>query len=479
MKNLLLIILTCITVASFSQGKSSRASVNLHVVNKPVVVWSDFPKDTAVVSSGIQAFSTVIKSRLPLDKVEIRVNNILTDAYQKSDFAPAIEPNRYEQKIVPTLTLRNGMNNVQFLVKNTEGVEITSGKIVYFDPTKISTLRNEADKNAPMIYVSNPSNIRNDYVLMYEDMVKLTGTVIDEAGIQELKVGGLVAPIRENGSFSVFLPLNVGQNSIVIEAKDINQNISLKKFTIERRNTDGVAYKAEEAKNYLLVIGVNKYKEWPKLNNAVSDATSIVRILTSQYKFEPDNTTIILDAEATRKNINDALRQLIEKVTPNDNLMIYYSGHGYFDKLLNEGYWVPVDGGRDDHSGFLANAQILKIIENINSHHTLLVADACFSGSLFASSTRGYADNMEKFKSRWGLASGRLEVVSDGDLGQNSPFAKSVIEFLATNKAPKVSVSELVHFVKQKVSEVSNQTPIGSPLKNVGDEGGEFIFYKR
>jgi hypothetical protein len=132
-----------------------------------------------------------------------------------------------------------------------------------------------------------------------------------------------------------------------------------------------------------------------------------------------------------------------------------------------------------DLSGFIPNSQILRIIENINSQHTFLVADACFSGSLFNSTTRGYSEHVEKYRSRWGLASGRLEEVSDGDAGKNSPFAKSFIEFLRTNQEPKVAVSDLVQFVKKKVSETSAQTPIGNPLKGVGDEGGEFIFYKR
>ncbi|HNP95411.1 MAG TPA: caspase family protein, partial [Cyclobacteriaceae bacterium] len=92
---------------------------------------------------------------------------------------------------------------------------------------------------------------------------------------------------------------------------------------------------------------------------------------------------------------------------------------------------------------------------------------------------RGYIENVERFKSRWGLASGRLEVVSDGQEGNNSPFAKKFIEFLKTNKDDKISVSQLVQHVKMSVAEISDQTPIGNPLKSVGDEGGEFVFYKR
>ena len=138
-----------------------------------------------------------------------------------------------------------------------------------------------------------------------------------------------------------------------------------------------------------------------------------------------------------------------------------------------------MDGVKGDVSSYMPNAQLLKIIENINSQHTFLVADACFSGSLFAPANRGYSENVEKFKSRWGLASGRLEFVSDGALGTNSPFSQGIIQFLMTNKQAKVPVSDMVQYVKKKVAETTDQTPVGNPLKVAGDEGGEFIFYRR
>ena len=86
---------------------------------------------------------------------------------------------------------------------------------------------------------------------------------------------------------------------------------------------------------------------------------------------------------------------------------------------------------------------------------------------------------MEKIRSRWGLASGRLEVVSDGDIGSNSPFARVLLSYLRENPKAEFAVSELIQHVKMKVAEESGQTPIGSPLRLSGDEGGEFVFRKK
>lgn len=87
-------------------------------------------------------------------------------------------------------------------------------------------------------------------------------------------------------------------------------------------------------------------------------------------------------------------------------------------------------------------------------------------------------DKVEKIRSRWGLASGRLEVVSDGEPGFNSPFARTLLSFLTENRKDEFAVGELIQHVKMKVAEESTQTPIGNPLRVGGDEGGEFVFRK-
>lgn len=463
-------------------GKKNQLTIQrVNVVDKPRFDWISYPTDSMVVGQNIQKFSCVIKSRLPLLKIEVKVNGITLDVYKIGDFSPAVAENSYEQTIERSVTLRTGFNTISITAENVRNIKQEGSRKIIVDPNQIATLRNEKDITPPMIYISSPSNLTNkDITQVYEGIVKITGTVIDESGVQQLVINNIPTPLKENGAFTINLPLNVGETSVTIEAKDVNQNIGLRKFTIERKNADGSEYKVENARNFLIVIGVNKYQSWPQLFNAVSDVKSVDEVLTSKYLFEPENVTLLVDEEATRANIYDALRSHIEKITPQDNLLIYYSGHGYFDKLLNEGYWVPVDGQRNDPSSYIPNAQILKIIENINSQHTFLVADACFSGSLFASASRGYADQVERYKSRWGLASGRLEEVSDGSVGAtNSPFTQSFIEFLKNNPEQKAAVSDLVQYVKKSVAAANQQTPVGNPLKGVGDEGGEFVFYKR
>ena len=229
--------------------------------------------------------------------------------------------------------------------------------------------------------------------------------------------------------------------------------------------------------NYLFIVGIKKYRFWDTLSNAASDARKVKAVLQKRYGFENKNTVEIYNEKATVKNILSKLSELRTKITPKDNLLLYYSGHGYYNAAIEEGFWIPFNAKKGEETQYLANSTLLKYIKAIKAKHIFLVADACFSGSLFSAGKRGYIENVERFKSRWGLASGRLEFVSDGDVGKSSPFANYFLKYLTTNTKKRFPISELIQYVKVSVSNNANQTPIGHPLKNVGDEGGEFVFY--
>ncbi len=360
---------------------------------------------------------------------------------------------------------------IEDLTPNAEIIDISDLNI-----PPVFKLRDEGDLIAPQIYVSNPPKITNDRINISTGMIELQGSIFDDYGVRGLKVNGIETPIKENGKFIIHLPLTMGENNIELEARDINGNIALKKFIINRKTKDDT-YDPLIARNFLFVVGIDDYQFWPTLNNAVKDGNDLATIVMDGYDFKFSNITFLKNEQATKNNIYKGLRSMIEKVTPQDNLVIYFSGHGHFDELLNEGYWIPTDAEQDSPGDYLSNTTILKIVESIDTQHTLLVADACFSGSLFADSKRGgYYDKVDRYKSRWGLASGRLEAVSDGQIGTNSPFSLVLLNFLRETEKTEFAVSELIQHVKMHVSEVSKQTPIGNPLRMKGDEGGEFVF---
>ena len=77
------------------------------------------------------------------------------------------------------------------------------------------------------------------------------------------------------------------------------------------------------------------------------------------------------------------LDELSQKLTDQDNLLIFYAGRGFWDARINQGFWFPSDARRDDRAEWLSNSTRRDYIRGIGTKPTLLVADACFSGSFF------------------------------------------------------------------------------------------------
>ncbi len=237
---------------------------------------------------------------------------------------------------------------------------------------------------------------------------------------------------------------------------------------------------------YALIIGIDKYSgEWTPLQNAVNDAKAVENMLRNQYKF--DHFTNLYDAEATRSGIIKAMESLVSKVKPNDNVFIYYSGHGEFKQALNKGYWVPVDAKTSSTSNYISNSDLQTLLAGIQSKHTLLVSDACFSGDIFRGHTvsvpfeesEKYYNEVHSLASRQAITSGGIEPVMDGGKDGHSVFAYYLLKTLGNNKNKYYDAGQLYTRLKIPVINNSEQTPKISPIKNTGDEGGQFIFIKK
>ena len=233
-----------------------------------------------------------------------------------------------------------------------------------------------------------------------------------------------------------------------------------------------------KGKNYLFVVAIDEYEHLPKLYNCVKDANDVIQQLVYKYNFQQQHVFQLFDQEASIDNIYKRLLALSRVITDKDNLMIYFSGHGFYDKDNDTGHLIPVHAEKGKVWDYLSNSNFLNWIRAIKSLHTLVILDSCFSGSMFSTKnvTPTYAENVSNYKSRWGLAAGRIEVVDDGLHGENSPFANAIISYLKENTTKKFPVSDLIQYVKKVTSNNSGQTPIAGPIKNLGDEGGEFVF---
>jgi peptidoglycan hydrolase-like protein with peptidoglycan-binding domain len=235
--------------------------------------------------------------------------------------------------------------------------------------------------------------------------------------------------------------------------------------------------KLDYGRYHALVIGNNSYRKLPRLNTAVTDARAVAGRLERDYGF-----TVTLLTDATEEAVLGELAKLRRALTPQDNLLIYYAGHGWYDQEAERGYWLPVDAAVDNQSSWISTADITDTLKAIKAKHVMVVADSCYSGTLtrgLAISTKspGYIEGIVNRRARTVLTSGGLEPVVDAGGGDHSVFAKAFLDALAAN-AGVIDGESVYQQVRERVVLNAEQTPEYGNIRLAGHDGGDFLFVR-
>ena len=230
---------------------------------------------------------------------------------------------------------------------------------------------------------------------------------------------------------------------------------------------------------HALLIAVEDYTDPSvnKLDNPVKDALQLQKTLTTAYHFDPLNVKLLKNP--SKKEVFTELARLRAVVKETDNLLVFYAGHGYWDKDMEKGYWLPTDAERDLPTNWIANEDITGYVRAIKAKHTLLISDACFSGGIFktreAFTGQRAVEEVYKMSSRKAITSGNLTLVPD-----KSVFIQYLVKKLEENKEKFLTEEQLFGQFKTAVMNNSpGQIPQFGTIINTGDEGGNFIFIRK
>jgi hypothetical protein len=256
----------------------------------------------------------------------------------------------------------------------------------------------------------------------------------------------------------------------------------------------------QRGKSYIAVIGIDRYRGWQRLYNAVADAHGTLRSF-ARLGFEPACPPL-LDDMAT----GDALRRLVaddlSTLGPEDSLVLFFAGHGHTttrryhgDSTVKDGYLIPVDGEppRGRRGTWIRLDSWLADVARIQARHILVVLDACHSGlalgPIIKWRNRGNDDRIGEPFERLRTRSSRRIITSalDDQLAMDvgpvlghSLFTGCLIEGLGGGIAryfgrTTVTGTEIAHYVQRRVCEYpdSHQTPDFGALEL--DDRGELI----
>ncbi len=337
------------------------------------------------------------------------------------------------------------------------------------------------DNDPPVVEFISPKIYLGTRFYTKQPEFDLIGKVSDNSTVSFVSINGDMRPFTESGIFTMRQTLKPGDNTFRVVAMDKKENIREVFFivdytppviTLQERISGNASY-------YGLIIGIDTYQDddLMDLNNPVKDAEQLFKTLTGKYSFLEENVTILKNA--TRGGIIEAMDNLALVITPEDNLLIFYAGHGWWDEESSIGYWLPADSDGLRKTNWFRNSTLVDYLTAIKSKHTLLITDACFGGSIFK--TRSAFGNREKayeklyeLPSRKAMTSGNLTKVPD-----KSSFTRFLIQRLEENEDTYLSAEQLFSSFRIAVINNSDAIPAYGEIQNVGDEGGDFIFLKK
>lgn len=355
------------------------------------------------------------------------------------------------------------------------------------EPVMVSLTKN----NPTYIALTKPDALSEEgktrgFAKVKTKKIQLEGTVKDADGVRSLMINNFNIPILSDGSFASVLEVKEGDNTIVFQVTDKlgNQHIENVNFMGDiSSNIDAISSLTDKpGKYYALLIGIDEYQDpaITDLDNPIKDAEAFATVLKQHYVFDEENVTVLKNA--TRREIIDALVAVRRKITPNDNFLLFYAGHGYYDETSDIGYWIPSDGRDKEVStaDWFRNSALVDEINAIKSKHTLLVADACFSGGIFKT-RRAFMDaslavnKLYELPSRKAMTSGALTEVPD-----ESAFIQFLLKRLESNSDKYLTSEQLFSsFYMAVINNSGGVTPRYGTIQKVGDEGGDFVFIRR
>jgi len=382
-----------------------------------------------------------------------------------------------------------------------------------------SLLKVEGPAPAPMTATRKG---RPEVTINYpEDRAKIAAEAVTLAGIVTAPKGLARVSIAVNGAelpvprgitvapaaaktvpVSIRIPLQVGENVIVLTAFDESGEASQVVRTVYREEilSGGRTLEAStltsspSVERWAVVIGIDRYRDpsITELQYAEADAKAFYDFLITKGGVRSNNARLLLNKDATQVNIRRALGDFLkQKALKEDEVIIYYAGHGTTDpEPTSEGglakYLVPWDA--DPTSLFATGIpmeEIDHIFARLAARKILLVQDTCFSGGaggrtfLRRGLTRA-ATITDKFLQDLASRQGRMILTASdaNQLSLESPelghglFTHYLLQALAGaadfDSDGAITTREVHLYLQRKVHEHSggNQTP---QLYSVGD----------
>jgi WD40 repeat protein len=226
----------------------------------------------------------------------------------------------------------------------------------------------------------------------------------------------------------------------------------------------------KESNLHLVVVGINRYKNAAlNLTYAETDARGILGFFQSadvKKLFKNVYVYSLISEQATGHRVKGLFDEVRRKAQPQDTLLICLAGHG--DTVGEEWYFIPHDvvspeSEQDLRKGGISNGFISEAIKHCRAQKVFVMIDACKSGKLVLAMRSTEA---RKALVQLARSTGTYIVSASTDkqyaaeikaLG-HGVFTYTLLEGLqGKGDGQKVTVEGLIHYVKEKLPELTEK----------------------
>lgn len=332
----------------------------------------------------------------------------------------------------------------------------------------------EINTSLPVIKWITPSL---EYTNSQNNSFIVEAEVKSEFGLKEIKFSLVdseknsrekIVDLETNSTFKSFkqtITLQDGQHILTITASNSKGGeVSSTRTILVGKDAIADAISIDR-KDYAILFATDKYDNWSDLVNPVEDANAIANELKSRYGFEVE-----VIENPTQEEVFIKIADFVQrKYKPQDQLMIFFAGHGYFDDTFGEGFVVARNSLENDKAktSYISHNRLRSVINNIPCEHVFLAMDVCFGGTfdpVIAKERGGLYEEATQteflirklsYKTRKYLTSGGKTYVSDGVAGKHSPFALKMLQALKESGGSDriLTLEEIKTYVEKLVPE--------------------------
>ncbi|MEI6842228.1 MAG: PEGA domain-containing protein, partial [Methanomicrobiales archaeon] len=137
--------------------------------------------------------------------------------------------------------------------------------------------------------------------------------------------------------------------------------------------------------SYAILAGISTYMDpsIDKLEGVKYDTPHMRDMLVGDCGYSASRITTLQDSQATKSAIRSALLQMSYRVSQDDTVVFYFSGHGYvYPAGYGTSYIEPYDSNPSYVDYDISTSELKSWLDGLHCKNVLVIIDACESGGM-------------------------------------------------------------------------------------------------